>query len=141
MRQSNSFHVDVVTPARTVYSGEVIAINVKAWDGYVGVLAHHAPLMEQLGTGELRLTEPSGTDVVFAIGGGFMEVGPERTIILADSAERPAEIDVERARSAYDRASARTTGRLDTPDLDVDRANAAYQRASNRLKMTGTPER
>ncbi|MBW3625843.1 MAG: F0F1 ATP synthase subunit epsilon, partial [Armatimonadetes bacterium] len=91
--------------------------------------------------GELRLTEPDGTEALFAISGGFMEVGPERTIILADSAERPAEIDVERARTARERADARVTGRLDTPDLDVVRAQAAYRRAVNRLEIAGVQDR
>ena len=141
MRQTHSFQVDVVTPARTVYSGQVIAINAMAWDGYIGILAGHAPLLEQLGTGEMRLTEPDGTEVLFAISGGFMEVGPDRTIILADSAERPADIDVTRARSARDRADARVTGRLDTIDLDVDRARSAFQRATNRLRVAGVPDR
>jgi F-type H+-transporting ATPase subunit epsilon len=141
MRQDHTFQVDVVTPARTVYSDRVVAINVMAWDGYVGVLANHAPLLEQLGTGELRLTEANGGEVTFAISGGFMEVGPDRTIILADAAERPAEIDVERARAAQERADARSSGRLDTPDLDVGRAKSAYARATNRLKMAGAPPR
>ena len=141
MRQGTTFQVDVVTPARTVYSGPVVAINAMAWNGYIGILANHAPLLEQLGVGELRLTEPDGRDVVFAMSGGFMEVRPDRTIILADSAEQPTEIDVERARTSRERADARMTGRLDTVDLDVDRARAAYQRANNRLRIAGAPER
>src|SRR5262249_34554828 len=99
-----TFQVDVVTPVRTVYSHAVTYIKAMAWDGYIGILANHAPLLEQLGAGELRLREPDGKEVVFAIGGGFMEVGPRRTVILADSAERQPEIDVERARSARQRA-------------------------------------
>lgn len=141
MRQGNTFQVDVVTPARTIYSGQVVAINTMAWDGNIGILANHAPLLEQLGTGELRLTEPDGQEVTFAISGGFMEVGPDRTIILADSAESPSEIDVERARTSRERAEARMTGRLDTVDLDVDRAKAAFQRASNRLRIAGVQDR
>jgi len=135
----HTFHVDVVTPERTVYSGLVTYVNVKAWDGYIGILANHAPLLEQLGAGELRLNEPNGHKVVFAIGGGFMEVSKERTVVLADSVERPEEIDVERARQSRERALARKSGRLETEDRDVARAEMALQRANNRLRMAGVP--
>ena len=132
-----TFQVDVVTPARTVYSGRVTYLLVTAWDGLVGVLANHAPLVEQLGVGELRLTEPDGRQTVFAISGGFMEVGKDKTIVLADAAELPSEIDLERARSSRERAQARLSGRMETHDLDALRAEVALRRANNRIRIAG----
>jgi F-type H+-transporting ATPase subunit epsilon len=134
-----TFLVNVVTPERTVYSNPVTQLNVMAWDGYLGVLANHAPMLEQLGIGELRMTEPNGREIVFAISGGFMEVGPQRTIVLADSAERPTEIDVARAEASRQRAQDRISGRLETADFDNARAQAALSRAVNRLKIAASP--
>jgi F-type H+-transporting ATPase subunit epsilon len=140
MISNRQFQVDVVTPVRTIYSNRVVAIQVKAWDGYLGVLANHALLLEQLGYGELRLTEPDGRKVIFAIGGGFMEVTKEKTVILADAAERPEEIDLARAEAARERAQLRVSGRLETDDFDKARAEASLQRAINRIKVAQNPD-
>ncbi len=139
MLSNKTFQVDVVTPARSIYSNRVTYLNVKAWDGYIGILALHAPLLEQLGIGELRLTEPDGAEVVFGVSGGFMEVGPEKTVVLADAAERISDIDVERARAALERAQARLQGTMETPSYDPTRAEAALHRALNRLRLVGAP--
>lgn len=132
---ARTFYIEIITPERTVYQGEVESLVVKAYEGYLGVLAGHAPLLAQLAIGEIRIREPHQREILFATGGGFLEVANDRVIILADSAERPEEIDVERARRALDRARARLAGRRE--DIDVARAEAAMERALNRLRITG----
>ena len=127
-----SFQLDIVTPERTVYSAEVESLVVMAHDGYLGVRTGHAPMLARLGIGQIRITEPGGSEVRLACGGGFMEVEPLRTVILADSVERPDEIDVARAEAALERARARLQNRR---DIDVARAEAALRRAMNRLKL------
>lgn len=127
-----SFHLDIVTPERKIYSAEVQSLVVMAHDGYLGVRTGHAPMLARLGIGQIRITELSGSVVRLACSGGFMEVEPHRTIILADAAERPDEIDVARAEAALERARARLQDRR---SIDVARAEAALHRAMNRLKL------
>lgn len=127
-----SFQLDIVTPERKVYSAEVESLVVMAHDGYLGVRTGHAPMLARLGIGQIRITEPGGAELRLACSGGFMEVEPRRTVILADSVERPEEIDVARAEAALERARARLQNRR---NIDVARAEAALQRAMNRLKL------
>jgi F-type H+-transporting ATPase subunit epsilon len=128
-----SFHLDIITPERTVYSAEVESLVIMAHDGYLGVRTGHAPMLAQLGIGQIRIKELNGREVRMACSGGFMEVAPDKTVVLADAVERPEEIDVARARAALERARARLRDRQE--DLDVVRAQLAIQRALNRLKL------
>ncbi|MGQ9525778.1 MAG: F0F1 ATP synthase subunit epsilon [Armatimonadota bacterium] len=127
-----SFHLEIVTPDKRVYSSDVESLVVMAHDGYLGVRTGHAPMLARLGIGQIRITEPGGTEVRMACSGGLMEVEPRRTVILADAVERPEEIDVARAEAALERARARLQ---DRSSIDVARAEAALQRAMNRLKV------
>ncbi|HEY3284135.1 MAG TPA: ATP synthase F1 subunit epsilon [Armatimonadota bacterium] len=133
-----SFHLDIVTPERSAYSNEVTSLVVMGADGYLGILAGHAPLMTTVGVGEIRITETGGKALLLACGGGFMQVDSERTVILAESAERADEIIVPRALEAEERARRRLSGDLrDCDDLDVARAELALARAHLRLKVAG----
>ena len=89
--------VDIVTAERIVYSEEVDALVAPGMEGQLGILPHHAPLMTILQAGEL-VVRKGGEEEIMAISGGFLEVRPDRVIILADSAERAEEIDMERAK-------------------------------------------
>lgn len=127
------FHLEVVTQDHTVYSGEVASLVAPGAEGYLGVLAHHAPMVVALQPGELRFTGPEGVEQIYAVSGGFLQVSANQAIVLADTAELPAEIDIERARAAVARAEQRlqeTSG-----EIDVDRARAALMRAVNRLHV------
>ncbi|MGO8672498.1 MAG: ATP synthase F1 subunit epsilon [Capsulimonadaceae bacterium] len=95
---SKSYELVVVTPERTVLSDQVVMTIAPGIEGQMGILAHHASLMTELVPGEVRATLVDGrTTSHIAIKGGFMEIAPERTTILADTAERADEIDVTRA--------------------------------------------
>lgn len=124
--------LDIVTAERTVYSKEVNSIIAPGIEGEMGILPHHAPLMTSLQAGELRVSE-AGEEFSLAISGGFLEVQPDRVIILADSAERDDEIDLARAEEAKRRAEERL--REPVAETDRARAEAALHRSIARLKV------
>lgn len=133
------FRLDVVTPDRVVLSEEVNSLVAPGVDGYLGVLPHHAPLVTELGIGVLTFRPRSGPQTAVAVAGGFMEVGRERTTVLADAAELAAEIDVERARRARDRARERLRALQEGAEPgERAEATAELQRALNRLKVAQT---
>jgi len=124
--------LDIVSAEHAVYSDEVDAILAPGVDGQLGILPNHAPLMTMLQSGELVIRK-EGEESILAVTGGFLEVRPDRVIILADAAERADEIDIERAESAKQRAQERLDKRIS--DVDVARAEAALQRALIRLEV------
>ncbi len=134
---SATYHIELLTPEKTVLSEEITALVAPGSEGFLGVLAHHAPLITSLGPGPLTITLPSGRKDVYSVTGGFLEVSKNHAVILADAVERPEEIDVDRARAAMERARTRLHDR--SRELDVDRAEAALHRALNRLRVAGRP--
>ena len=102
-------------------------------EGVFEILPNHAPYVFALKPGVLRMRAPDGTDSYISCGGGFLIVQKERTTVLTRSAERPEEIDLDRAQRAKERAEKRIAEK--TPDLDFTRAQAALQRAIARLKV------
>jgi F-type H+-transporting ATPase subunit epsilon len=107
----------VVSVERSLYEGEVEFIIARGADGELGVLARHAPLMTILEPGPLRIQETfGGEEQVLFVGGGFLEVLPDRVTVLADIAEHAEEISVERAEEARRRAQERLAGTLTTAE-------------------------
>lgn len=96
--------LDIVTIERQVFSEDVDMVVAPGTEGMLGILPHHAPLMTGLKPGELVIKRRGQPDQLLAIGGGFMEVRPDKVTILADSAEHASEIDVARAEEARRRA-------------------------------------
>lgn len=132
---SNPFCFEVVTPERVVFDQPVESLVVPGVEGYLGVLYNHAPMVVHLRIGVVRYREPGGDLKRMAISGGFLEVADNRAVILADTAELAAQIDVMRARAAKERALRRLAGRRE--EIDFDRAQAALQRAIARLRAVG----
>jgi F-type H+-transporting ATPase subunit epsilon len=130
-----TFHIRVLTPEKTVREAEIVSLQAPGSEGFLGVWAHHAPLITALQPGPLTLRDASGREDVLAISGGFLEVSGNRATVLADAVERPEAIDLDRARAARDRARQRLSARR--PGLDVDRAQAALLRALNRIRVAG----
>jgi len=128
----SSLKLDIVTAERIVYSGEVDAVIAPGVEGQLGILPHHAPLMTILKAGELRVRRGNDEDTL-AISGGFIEVRPDRVIVLADSAERAEEIDLERAQAARIRAEKRLAERA--AEIDTARCETALRRAMARLMV------
>jgi len=125
--------LELATPTRLVVSAEVDEVVAPGSLGYFGVLPGHAPLLATLGIGEV--TYRIGRDEHHvAVSGGFAEVRNDKVIILADSAETPADIDRARAERARDRAEALLSGRSQD-EIDYARAAAALARALIRLQV------
>ncbi len=125
--------LDIVTAERVVYSEEVDIVIAPGVEGELGILPHHAPLMTTLQEGELRVRK-GGEEFSLAISGGFLEVRPDRVIVLADTAERVEEIDVSRAEAAKQRAEQRLVDKR-APGLDEARVETALRRAMARLTV------
>ena len=126
-------HVEIVTGERVVYTeDEVDMVVAPGIDGVLGILPRHAPLITVLSSGELRIKKGGGEQSILVFG-GFMEVTPDRVIILADSAERAEEIDVSRAEEARQRAETAASQRGSTEDAEA--ALASLRRASLRLSV------
>ena len=128
-----AFALEVVTPERVAYSGQVSSLQAPGSEGSFGVLAGHIPLLTSLQIGRLRFVEEDGNEVKMAISGGFVEVRREQVAVLAETAERIEEIDVERAEAARQRAEERLAQAREE-GVDVVRAQAALARAINRLR-------
>ena len=124
--------LEVATPDRELVREEVGEVQVPGKDGYLGILPGHAPLLGLLGTGFLSYT--TGTRKRYlSINGGFLEVLPDHVRVLADTAERAEEIDVERAKAAFKRAQDQMTN----PSIGIDPAVAlaALMRAQTRIDV------
>ena len=94
-----TMQLEIVTQERAVFSGEIDAVNVPGVEGRMGILPNHTALLTTLSYGEV-IVRTDGEEQFFAIGGGILEIQPDKVVILADSAERADEIDVERAEKA-----------------------------------------
>ena len=128
----SSIRLDIVTAERLVFSEDVELIVAPGIDGQMGILPQHTPLMTMLQPGEL-LVRKEGGELRLAISGGFLEVRPDRVIVLADAAERADEIDIRRAEEAMRRAEKRLS--QPTTEVDMTRAEAALRRSLARLKV------
>ena len=126
--------LQVVTPERQLLDEvKVSEVQIPGLNGYLGILPGHAPLITDLGIGELSYRK--GKDTYYAtIVRGFAEVLPDRVAVLAEIAERAEEIDVDRARAARERAEKLLAGTAEK-DIDWDRAAVALQRALIRLQV------
>ena len=125
--------LDVVTAERVVYSDEVELVVAPGIEGELGILPYHAPLMTMLQPGEMRIRK-DGEETYLAVSGGFLEVRPDRVIILADTAERAEEIDTSRAEDARRRAEEQLKQQL--PHADMASTEAALRRSLARLKVS-----
>ena len=129
----SSIKLDIVTAERVVYSEDVDVVVAPGIEGQLGILPHHTPLMTMLQPGELQIRK-AGEEISLAITGGFLEVRPDRVIVLADAAERAEEIDLARAEEAKRRAQERLREHH-ALGPDEFRAQAALSRALTRLQV------
>jgi F-type H+-transporting ATPase subunit epsilon len=127
--------VSVVTPDGPVYDSDVEMVSTKAQSGELGILPGHIPLVAPLAIGSVRLKKEGKTNLI-AVSGGFLEVRPEQVTVLAQTAERAEDIDVERALRAKERAEQRLR-EAHQEDVDFRRAELALARAVNRLVVSG----
>jgi F-type H+-transporting ATPase subunit epsilon len=129
-----SIELVVVTPERQLLRGKALEVQLPGESGYLGILPGHAPLITELGIGELSYHDASGKESEhMAIIRGFAEVLSDRVTVLAETAERAEEIDLQRAKDALARAEKRLAA--NDPNIDWDRANIALQRALIRIQV------
>lgn len=132
---AETLQLEIVTPEKKVVETAAEEIQIPGKNGYLGILPGHAPLITELSVGEVKYRENS-TEQRLAVAWGFAEILPNKVTILAETAERPSEIDVDRARKAKQRAEERLTSG-DTL-VDVDRALDALHRAETRLEVASS---
>ena len=126
-----TLHLDVVTPEKTVVSDEVDIVMAPGYFGEFGALPNHIPFLAQLQPGEVKYRKGGQLESI-AVSGGYAEVLPTKVTVLATTAERAQEIDVERARAAKERAEQRLRERQ--AGVDFAKAEAALQRAIARIR-------
>ncbi len=131
---ADSFQLEIVTPDRLVVNDRAEEAQIPGRGGYLGVLPGHAPLITELGLGEISYKSGGRTERL-AVAWGFAEVLPDRVTILAETAEKASEIDVARAEKAKERAEQRM--QRPTEDMDIRRCQVALERALVRLQVAG----
>ena len=127
----SQIQLSIVTPDREVVHETVEAVTLPGTTGYLGILPGHAPLLSEVRPGEIVYTRAEGKHYL-AVSWGFAEVLPSRVIVLANTAERAEEIDLQRATHARERAEDRLK-RVSDPTIDRQRAQEAYEKALARL--------
>jgi F-type H+-transporting ATPase subunit epsilon len=131
---ADTFQLEIVTPEKLVVNEAVEEAQIPGLGGYLGILPGHAPLITELAVGVITY-RTQGVTKSLSVAWGFAEVLPEKVTMLAETAERPEDIDVARAQKAKDRAEQFLKG--GDPQVDYDRAQDALQRAETRLKVAG----
>jgi F-type H+-transporting ATPase subunit epsilon len=124
--------LEIVSPERRAYADEVDMVVVPGEDGELGILPHHTRLISALGTGELRIKK-GGIEQILFISGGFVEVRPDKVVVMADLAEHSDEIDEQLAIAARKRAEAELERARDP--VDIARVRAALQTALMRERI------
>ena len=125
--------LEIVTPERQVFSEEVDSVVCPGVEGELGVLPHHAPLLTTLGVGELRIRR-GNEEEFFAIAGGFLQVRPDKVVVLAETADMASEIDLEKAQEAR-REAERALESGYREGVDLATARAALQQALLRIRV------
>jgi F-type H+-transporting ATPase subunit epsilon len=127
-----NIRLEIVTAERQTFADDVDVVVAPGIEGQLAILPHHAPLMTILQSGEL-IIKKEGEETYLFVSGGFLEVRPDKVVILADACEHCEEIDVARAEEAKLRAEERL--RSKSSEADQSRAEAALRRSVNRLKV------
>ena len=128
----DTFQLEIVTPAKLLVKDTAEEMQIPGLSGYLGILPGHAPLITELAVGVITY-KSSGQTHALSVAWGFAEVLPDKVTILAEAAERPQEIDVDRAQKAKDRAEQLL--KSNKPEVDYARAEDALQRAENRITV------
>jgi len=129
---ASTFKLEIVTPDRRFFVGEVNMITVRTSEGDVGILKDHMPTVAPLSIGVIRIKK-DGEYKQATCSGGFVSIDEDKTTIITDAAEWPEEIDVVRAESAAKRAEERM--KMNSAEIDIFRAQIALNKALNRLRV------
>jgi F-type H+-transporting ATPase subunit epsilon len=127
------FKLEIITPTRVVYNGEVVSFSAPGVMGGFQILFNHAPMLAQIGVGVVKLRDPNGAEQLFATSGGVVDILKNHVVVLAETAERCDEIDTSRAEQARERAKQKLTGKL--VEKESQETRTALDRAVNRLRV------
>lgn len=130
----NSFEAQILTPEGSIFSGDVRGVKLPGTEGSFEVKTLHADIISTLEIGDVLVRKADGTEQLFAVSGGFVEVHDNKLALLAEAAEAVDEIDVERAKAAKERAEKRLQAD-DDQNIDKKRAEKALKRAQNRIQL------
>jgi F-type H+-transporting ATPase subunit epsilon len=133
---AGNIRFEVVTPEKIVVDEEAQIVAAPGVLGEFGVLVGHTPFLTPLKTGVIHYTDTSGKERFVFVSGGFAETLPDKITVLAESAERRSDIDLERAKAAMERARERLS-KSKGDDMDFVRARAALERSLVRLRLAG----
>jgi F-type H+-transporting ATPase subunit epsilon len=128
-----TLHLEIVTPERLAYEDDVDMVVVPGIEGELGILPHHAPLITTLGVGELRITKGAAEES-FAIVGGFLQVRPDKVVVMAETADLASDIDLEKAQAAR-REAERALETATNEPADLASARAQLQQALLRIRV------
>ena len=134
---ANNIKLEVVTPEKSIVSEEAQIVMAPGSDGEFGVLIGHTPFLTTLKTGTVHYTDADGKQKFVFVSGGFAEALPDKVTVLAESAERRRDINVDRAKAAMERAQSRLDREKDE-NIDFLRAKAALERAIHRIGLVET---
>lgn len=137
----STINLEVVSPDKKVYSGDISMLIFRSVGGELGILPKHAPLVTAVVPNAMRIKYEDGSESLLAVSDGLVEVTPEKIAVLVGAAEAPEEIDELRAEAAYKRAQERIDkfyqGGVEKESIDIKRAELALQRAKVRLLVKG----
>ncbi len=127
-----SLLVDIVEPTGSIFRGEVQRFRAPGTEGSFEILKDHAPMLVETRIGPVFITTPNGDRILFAASSGFVQVVDNRIIMIVEAAEPASDIDVDRAKTAEDRAK---EGLKEGLEIDRRHAESALERARNRLRV------
>jgi F-type H+-transporting ATPase subunit epsilon len=133
---AGNIQLEIVTPEKIVISEEAQIVASPGTLGEFGVLVGHTPFMTTIKTGPVRFTDAEGAERYVFVSGGFAEALPDKVTILAESAEKRRDIDIDRANAALERAQQRLAEDRAKEDIDFTRVRAALERAIQRIKLS-----
>ena len=128
------FTLRVIVSDKIFYDGKCIQLIIPAADGAMGILANHENMVVAVTNGDMRIQTEDGSWIEAAIGTGFAQISNNRAMVLADTAERPEEIDAERAKRALERAQERMRQKQSLQEYHLNQA--ALSRAMSRLSLS-----
>ncbi|HXQ30679.1 MAG TPA: F0F1 ATP synthase subunit epsilon [Steroidobacteraceae bacterium] len=130
---ASTINVDIVSAEGEIYSGKAAMVFVPAVQGEIGIAPRHAPLLTTLKAGEVRVQTPDGAEEPFYVGGGVLEIQPQRVTVLADTALRARDLDEAAALAAKQRAEEAL--RTKTDEVSIAEAQAELLRALVQIRM------
>lgn len=130
-------HLEIVTPERLLLEADVDSVQIPGLDGELGILPGHSPLISELKPAGLLTYVQGGASHQLLVSSGFVEVMPDRVKVLAEVAERPDEVDLDRALKAKERAEKLLVQATGDPTVDAEAAALELERATARIQIAG----